>query len=49
MAEKVLEYKILCWNRSREGTVAVTKKAWNDYLTNIVRSDPDIVFVQEEL
>ena len=49
MAEKALEYKILCWNRSREGTVAVTKKAWNDYLTNIVKSDPDIVFVQEEV
>ena len=48
MAEKPLEYKILCWNRSREGTVEETKRTWNDYLTTIIKSDPDIVFLQEE-
>ena len=49
MAEKPLDYKILCWNRGKEDTVAVTKRAWNYYLTKTIESDPDIVFLQEEV
>ena len=50
MAEKP-SYKILCWNRGKQNNIpiALSKAAWNNYLTKIIKSDPDIVFLQEEV
>ena len=47
MAEKTgtLGYKVLCWNRGKEGVV-VTKQAWGRYLVETTETDPDIVFLR---